>query len=82
MSKPEKVFRCGLVSASVWAQTRTIGGDAVTFHCIKIEKSYTEGNDWKHTNVFQVEDLPRLALVASEAYRYTSLLPRVPDEQT
>jgi len=32
-------------------------------------KAYKEGEDWKYTNSFNIEDLPKVALVANEAYK-------------
>jgi len=39
----------------------------------KINKAYKEDEDWKHTNSFSIEDLPKIALVANEAYKYIRL---------
>lgn len=79
MSKPEKDFRCGAVSASVWPQTRTVEGETVTFYSVKIEKAFKDGDDWKHSNVFSAEDLPKVALTVSEAYKYLTLRTRDPN---
>lgn len=73
MNKPEKQFRCGPVSASIWAQSRTVDDNMVKFYSTNIDKSYKDGEEWKHTNSFAVEDLPKVALVANEAYKYLRL---------
>ena len=73
MSRPEKTFRCGPITASIWAQTKTVNEDLVKFHSISIDKAYMNGDEWKHTNSFAAEDLPKVALVANEAYRYIRL---------
>jgi hypothetical protein len=41
-------------------------------HSIKIDRSYKDKDfdEWKHTNSFNVEDLPKVALVADEVYKY------------
>ena len=73
MSKPEKRFKCGPVSASIWAETKTAEGKMVRFYSINIDKAYKHGNEWKHTNRFNAEDLPKVAMVANEAYKYIRL---------
>ena len=73
MSKPQKRFKCGPISASIWAEGKVVEGEMVKFHSINIDKAYKDGDDWKHTNSFAAEDLPKIALVANEAYKYIRL---------
>ncbi|HUU16671.1 MAG TPA: hypothetical protein VMW72_05935 [Sedimentisphaerales bacterium] len=70
MSKPEKRFKCGPVSASIWAKAKTVEGEMVKFYSVSIDKAYKDGDEWKHTKSFATEDLPKVALVANEAYKY------------
>lgn len=78
MSKPEKVFKSGSVSASLWPRTANVHGGSATFYSVKIEKTYKDGDEWKHCNVFSAEDLPKVRLVANEAYRFIALKERAP----
>ena len=80
MRKPEKKFSCGPVSASIWANTKTVEGETVKFYSVTITKAYKEGEDWKYTNSFNIEDPPKVALVATEAYKYTRLKSTGSDE--
>lgn len=73
MSKPEKKFNCGSVSASIWPKTKVINGEKVKFYSVTINKAYKEKDEWKNTNRFDTEDLPKVALVANEAYKYIRL---------
>ena len=73
MSSPEKRFKCGPISASIWSESKVIDGEMVKFHSINIDKAYKDGDEWKHTSRFNAEDLPKVALVASEAYKYIRL---------
>ena len=73
MSKPEKKFNCGSISASIWANTRAVNGEAVKLYSVTINKAFKEGDEWKYTNSFNIEDLPKVALVANEAYKYIRL---------
>ncbi len=73
MNKPEKKFSCGSISASIWANTKVVSGEKVKIYSVTINKAYKEGDEWKHTNSFNIEDLPKVALVATEAYKYVRL---------
>ena len=80
MRKPEKKFSCGPISASIWANNRTVNSETVTFYSVTINKAYKEEEDWKHTNSFDIEDLPKVTLVANEAYKYLRLKSADSDE--
>lgn len=73
MTKPEKKFSCGSISASIWANTKVVTGETVKFYSVTINKAYKEGEEWKYTDSFNIEDLPKVALVANEAYKYMRL---------
>ena len=73
MSKPEKKFNCGSISASIWANTWVVNGEAVKLYSVTINKAFKEGDEWKYTDSFNIEDLPKVALVANEAYKYMRL---------
>lgn len=70
---PEKKFRAGPVSATVWAnkgQNKTTG-EEVSFKTISIERSYKDKEDnWQSTNSMRINDLPKAAVVLMEAYKY------------
>ncbi len=73
MTKPEKKFSCGSISASIWANTKVVNSETIKLYSVTINKAYKEGEEWKHTNSFNIEDLPKVALVATEAYKYVRL---------
>ena len=80
MNRPEKKFRCGPITATIWAETKTVNGEMVKFYSISIDKAYKQNDEWKHTTSFSAEDLPKVALVANEAYRYIRLSSTEPNE--
>ena len=81
MQKPEKKFNCGSISASIWANTKVVNGEMVKLYSATINKAFKEGDEWKHTNSFNIEDLPKVALVANEAYKYIRLKSPEPDTE-
>ena len=53
--------------------TKVVTGEKVKIYSVTINKAYKEGDEWKYTNSFNIEDLPKVALVANEAYKYIRL---------
>jgi hypothetical protein len=67
---PIKVFSCGAVKAAIWAGSKVIDGTMVEMHSVKIDKGYRDGDEWKNTSTFNIEDLPKVAVVAMEVYKF------------
>jgi hypothetical protein len=74
-NKPIKVFSCGGIKAAIWLGSKVVNNEMVEAHYIKIDKSYKDkdDNEWKYTNTFNVEDLPKVSIVAMEAYKFVRL---------
>ena len=72
---PEMKFRAGAISATVWQNKgQNKEGQPTEYRTISLERGYEDKNDeWKSTNSFRINDLPRAALVLNEAYRYIVL---------
>jgi len=72
---PEKKFRAGSVSATIWVnQGKDSEGKETNYKTISFERSYIdkEGN-WQTTNSLRQSDLPKAVLVLNKAYEYLSL---------
>ena len=69
-NKPVKVFFCAGVTCTVWITPRARGDKVVDVPSIKFDKSYEVEGERKYTTAFFDEDLPKVALVAMEAYRF------------
>lgn len=71
--QPEKTIRVGQIVATIWKNDRKEGQEYDTFS-INIVKSYKDKEDnWKNTNNFQLNDLPKVELATNEAFRYLAL---------
>lgn len=69
--QPEKKFRAGGVTATVWKnKVKDKEGKEFDVHSISVERSYKDGEDWKTTNNMKLNDLPRVELVCRLAYEY------------
>ena len=74
MAKPEKKFKCGAVEAAVFVNEINKNGNKLKLKKVSIQKRYKNADgEWKSTNSYDANDLPKLKLVADEAYRYLAL---------
>ncbi len=74
-NQPEKKFSTGAISATVWKNVRA-GKDGKVFetHTVNIQRRYTDKTgQWQSTNTLRVNDLPKVALVIEEAFKYLVL---------
>lgn len=70
---PEKKFRAGAVSATVWRNASTKTGEdsfSATYASVQLERAYKDKETWKTTGSLRINDLPKAALVLSKAYDY------------
>jgi hypothetical protein len=64
---PEKKFRAGAVSATVWVNK----GENGDYRTIAIERSYTDKEGkWQSTNSLRINDLPKAEVVLHKAYEF------------
>ena len=70
--KPEKNFRVGGVRAAVWNWTNTTKfGRTFAQKKVVLDRSYLDGNkEWKNTNSYTANDVPKAILALSKAYEY------------
>ncbi len=58
--KPEKVFRIGFVSASVFLHDiKNDDGSNRSIRSVHIQRRYMDGNDAKYTSYFNLAELPQ-----------------------
>lgn len=69
-SKPVKVFFCAGVTGTVWITPRVKGDKVVEVPSIRFDKAYEVEGQRKYTTAFFDEDLPKVALLAMEIYRF------------
>lgn len=80
MAGPEREFRAGGVSATVWNNQQTINGNKMDVKSVQIQRNYQdEKKEWKKTNSFKANDLPKVISVAQAAFNYLILKERDPN---
>ena len=57
--RPEKVFRIGYVSASVFTHEVKNGDDTRTVRSVNVQKRYVDGDDVRYTSSFGIAELPQ-----------------------
>ncbi|MBN1386785.1 hypothetical protein JW968_07510 [Candidatus Woesearchaeota archaeon] len=71
---PEKKFRAGAITATVWKNGAERDGKAVSYFSVGIDRNYKDRNGkWQTTNSMRINDLPKAALVLTKAYEYLML---------
>lgn len=72
MAQPEKTFRIGLVSASVFCNEVATGEDGETrmFRVASLQRRYRDGDVWKTSTSFGLSDLPNTIRVLELALKY------------
>ncbi len=74
-NQPEKKFSTGAISATVW-KNNGVDKDGKPFesHSVSLQRRYKDKTgQWQSTDSMRINDLPKVALVAAEAYRYLVL---------
>jgi len=70
-NKPEKVFRIGYVSASVFARDVEIDGTKRTLRSVNVQKRYLDDDgDAKYTSSFGLGELPQAIRCLQLAQQY------------
>lgn len=62
---PEKTFRIGAISASVFVNTGKVndGEEGREFRTVSLQRRYHDGKDWKSASNFRMTDLPSALMV-------------------
>ena len=66
-NKPEKVFRIGYVTASVFVHHVSGEGGSRTLRSVNVQKRYTDGDEVKYTSSFSLAELPQALRVLNLA---------------
>lgn len=66
-NKPAQTFKAGAIKATIWSNTST---SDKTYHTVTIARVYKKEEQWKETTSFGRDDLPKVNLVASQAYEW------------
>jgi len=70
--RPEKVFRVGFVSASIFIHEVQNGDETRSIRSVNIQKRYVDGEDVKYTSSFGLAELPQALHVLQLAANWVS----------
>ncbi|MBN1275423.1 hypothetical protein JXA12_03970 [Candidatus Woesearchaeota archaeon] len=72
--RPEKKFKAGPISATIWSNETERDGKPQQYFTITVERSYQDKDgNWQATSTMRVNDLPKVSLVAQKAYEFLAL---------
>jgi len=79
---PEKKFRAGTVSATVWMHEATKEGKTFQYPTVSFDKRYKdkEGN-WKSTSTLHISEIPKAIMVLGKAYEHLALQGNLQENQ-
>ncbi len=67
---PEKVFRIGHVSASIFLNDAASDSGSRSFRSVNVQRSYRDGDETKFTSSFSLADLPQAIRVLQLAQQH------------
>ena len=70
--KPEKVFRIGSVSGSVFVNEVQTDGGKRKIRNVNLQRRYKDGDEWKSSSSFGLGDLPQAIEVLRLAMDYVA----------
>ena len=68
--KPERVFRIGAISASVFVNEVDGEGGKRTVRNVNLQRRYKDGEEWKSSSSFSLSDLPTAIAVLNLAFEH------------
>ena len=74
-NQPCVIFRIDNIGAAVWAEKMQKDGKTYIKYSVKIQKHFRKPNEseYKPTNYYFKDDLPKLQLVTAKAYEFICL---------
>ena len=70
MTQPEKKFKAGAISATIWKN----GEGDQSYNTISLGRVYKDKlGEWKNTTSLRLNDLPKARMVLDKAYEYIVL---------
>ena len=70
MSAPEKVFRIGFVSASIFVNEIKVDGGNKNIRNVNLQRRYKDGDEWKSSSSLGLGDLPQAIAVLNLALNH------------
>ncbi len=78
MAQPEKRFKVGACTASIFVNEVSTGNGKTTMKNVSLQKAYKDKDgQFQHSTSFRANDIPKAILALSKAYEYLVL-----DDQT
>ena len=71
MAQPEKKFKVGACTASVFVNEVSTGNGKVVMKNVVLQRTYKDKDDtFQNTTSFRIDDIPKAVLALNKAYDY------------
>jgi hypothetical protein len=71
MAKPEKTFKAGACTASVFGNEINTANGKATVKSVTLQRAYKDKDgNFQHTNSYKAHDIPKAVLALEKAYDY------------
>lgn len=67
LTQPKNNVKVGGVEVAVWENQKKEGKG--TFVSFSVQRNYKQGEEWKHSQSFFLNDVPKLVIALQEAYK-------------
>ena len=75
MAQPEKTFKQGCCTASVFVNRISKNGQNMEIRKVSLQKSYSDKDgNWQATNSYGINELPKLIVVAAKVYDHLTTM--------
>lgn len=68
--RPAETIRAGGVKATIWENKTK---DDNVYYSVSLTRSYKDGDEWKESNSYYRDDLPKVELVMRKAFEWIHL---------
>lgn len=72
MGELVKTFNIGRVRVTIWKNQHFYQNKQIETNSVQVQKRYFDGKEWKETDNFNMDEIPKLVLAVSEAYKFLS----------
>ena len=77
-NQPEKKFRAGAVSATVWNNPGTgSNGQSIAYKTVNLDRTYKDKDgEWQRANSLRLNDIPKAIVALETAYEFLVVKPK------
>ena len=80
--QPEKKFKAGAISVTVWKNEAMKDKKKFEYHTVNLERNYKDKvGKWQTTNTLRIADVPKAAMLLNKCYEFLTMQEEVETEE-